>query len=119
MLRARFSEMSCRASPRRGTADAMRTRFYESMNCPTRRQISTHSTRSGHQLVEKLGIAIAAGQHRHDDLALDVELSSQQCRQPNGPARLDHELQFAEGKRHRLTDLLVAGGDPLAHQPPV
>ena len=64
-------------------------------------------------------VDVAAGQHRHHDLALDVELASEQRRKPDSAAGLDHELQLAERKRHRAADLGVAGADARADELPV
>src|ERR1044072_2166870 len=72
-----------------------------------------------HQPGEQLRIDVAAGQHRHHDLAFDVELAAEQRREPDGAAGLDHELELAEGEGDRLPDLLVARGDALAHEPAI
>src|SRR5262245_52618461 len=68
------------------------------------------------QLVEQLGIDIAAGEHRDGDLALDVYLAREQRRERDRTAGLDNELELAECKRDRLRDLLIADGGTVADQ---
>ena len=53
---------------------------------------------SANQARVEVGIDIAAGQHDHDRLALGVDATRKQSCKADRPARLDHELEFAEGK---------------------
>src|SRR5438874_687417 len=56
-------------------------------------------------------IDVAAGEHHHDGLALDVELRRRQSGQPDGAARLDHQLEMGRRIAHRLRGLLVGDGN--------
>ena len=82
-------------------ASAARSIWRAEQSCSARFVFSS----SGHQLGVQIRIDIAAGEHDDDVLASRVDPAGQQRGKADRTARLDHELQFAEGKgrpRRRL-----------------
>ncbi len=72
--------------------------------------IAPSARSGGDQLVEQLGVDIAARQHADHDLAIDVELAGEQRRKTYCATGLYNELELAERERDRAADLGVAGG---------
>src|SRR6266404_1792774 len=102
MLSLRGARSATKQSPPRGRPQAKRDCFAEPVIGPAKgrtRWLAMTPAKgcyvlSRDQPMKQLGVDVAAGQHRHHDLAFDVELAGEQRREPDGAAGLDHQLQL-------------------------